>query len=174
MSGQIHQMQVTFLPAEDRLLFRFNTTERNEYNFWLTRRYVRMIWPILKNTLAGFEGNIPPSPAAREALVSFQHQKVMSQADFSTTYQKPPEMQHPLGETPILLSRLRLRHAANGLPILCLHPEQGQGVDIPMSQSLLHSFCGLLAEGLKKAEWNLALDLATSPVPKAGEKVALN
>ena len=35
---QIHQMSVTYLPEQDRILMRINTTEGEEMRMWLTRR----------------------------------------------------------------------------------------------------------------------------------------
>ena len=59
--GQLHQMQIVFVPEQDRLLFRLNTTGRQqqEFRFWLTRRYVRILWKALLNMLKAQDPNEP-------------------------------------------------------------------------------------------------------------------
>ena len=42
--SQLHQMQITYVPVEDRLLYRVNTKHRQEFRFWMTRRYVKLLW----------------------------------------------------------------------------------------------------------------------------------
>jgi hypothetical protein len=37
----ITQFNATYTPEEDRVLFRFNTSESQEYRLWLTRLIVR-------------------------------------------------------------------------------------------------------------------------------------
>ena len=48
---QIHQMSVTYLPEQDRILMRINTTEGEEMRMWLTRRLMVGLWPLLSKLL---------------------------------------------------------------------------------------------------------------------------
>ena len=48
---QIHQMSVTYLPEQDRILLRINTTEGEETRMWLTRRLMVGLWPLLTKLL---------------------------------------------------------------------------------------------------------------------------
>ena len=50
MSG-INQIQMRFVPLEDRVLWRLNTVDSSGYQFWLTRRYVKLLWPVLLKML---------------------------------------------------------------------------------------------------------------------------
>ena len=50
-SMQIHQMSVTYLPEQDRILMRINTTEGEEMRMWLTRRLMVGLWPLLTKLL---------------------------------------------------------------------------------------------------------------------------
>ncbi len=47
----IHQLQLAFDAAEDRLLFRLSTTAGEEFRVFLTRRFVKMLWPHLVRTM---------------------------------------------------------------------------------------------------------------------------
>jgi len=158
--GRIHQMQISFSVAEDRLFFRFNTTDKHEFRFWFTRRYVKTLWQgleklLLKQTQTAY--NV--TPKVQKALLSFQHEQVVAKSDFSKQYEQD-NMTMPLGETPILLSRFQIKMAQNGDPILCFHPEKGSGVELNMDEKLLHSFAQLLTNAVNKTEWDLHYQIA--------------
>ena len=50
--SQIAQVQITFAAAEDRLLMRMTTNAREEFRFWLTRRFVAALRPHLGKSLS--------------------------------------------------------------------------------------------------------------------------
>lgn len=153
--AQIQQIQLRFEPQEDRLLLRLGTNDQNEYRFWLTRRYVRLLWPVLLQLLAKTAGAAAVSDeAARRAVLSFRHEEAVHQSDFDTPFEERSRNM-PLGEVPALLSRVQLKSEPNGTAVLALHPQEGQGVDISMTESLLHGFCKLLADAVTKAEWGI-------------------
>jgi hypothetical protein len=52
----IHELSVVYDEVHDRLLWRINTHEAQEYRFWMTRRLILRLMPHLKTT--GFK----PSP----------------------------------------------------------------------------------------------------------------
>jgi hypothetical protein len=157
---QLHQMQLTFAPEDDRLLFRVNTAggrQRAEFRFWFTRRYVRILWMALMNMLEQRQPKekFKDEIAHTQALVQ-EHRKALEHADFQTQYQESAVF--PLGEVPILLSRVSLKANEAGEQILCLHPTNGQGLELGLNDQILHSFCKLLADSSKTAEWDLPLD----------------
>lgn len=155
--GQLHQMQITFMPEEDRLLFRVNTVgrHREEFRFWFTRRYVRILWQGLMNMLKqGQPGPAGGPPIAKQ--IAEEHRQVVQKADFQTAYQESSLF--PLGEVPILLAKVGLGANAEGVPVLSMQPQQGQGIELSLNRQILHSFCRLLHEATTKAEWDLHLD----------------
>ena len=161
--GQLHQMQIGFVPEQDRLLFRINTTGRQqqEFRFWLTRRYVRILWKALLNMLKSRESSevvqFKEEPT-KSAVLQLEHQEATSKADFQTPYQEANI--HPLGEDPILVSKVALKKTPNGGQQLSMHPSEGQGIDFNLDVKVLHSFCRLLADAAAKAEWDLNLDFS--------------
>ncbi len=166
MSETIHQMQINFTPLEDRLLFRLNTTGKNEFQFWFTRRYVKLLWTTLQKLLAGTKAaGTHPDPQARKAMLSFRHEKLLAQADFSKQYQQENRSQMPLGRQPVLLSKIQVKPGGAGSQVLCLHPETGKGLEIAMNETLLHSFCKLLSDGLRKTDWDLNYKIADFQQP---------
>jgi len=158
---QLHQMQLTFAPEDDRLLFRVNTAggrHRAEFRFWFTRRYVKLLWTALMNMLERRQPQKFPDEIAKTKALAVEHQKAVEQADFQTQYQESAVF--PLGEQPILVSRVTLKENERGEQILCIHPTNGQGLELGLNDQILHSFCKLLADCAKTAEWDLPFDFA--------------
>jgi hypothetical protein len=157
--SSIHQMQMSFVPQQDRLLFRLNTTDHAEFRFWLTRRYVKLFWMALLQQL---EASQPyQNPDIRATVAAFQHQQVIANTDFKTAYQEPENKHFPLGEEPILATRLQFKRTDQGTQMLCVHPDQGQGLEISVDNCLMHSICSLLSKCLKTTDWNLDFELAS-------------
>ena len=48
---KIHQLSVTYLAEQDRILVRINTTAAKEMRLWLTRRLTVGLWPLLSKLL---------------------------------------------------------------------------------------------------------------------------
>jgi len=165
MSEKIHQMQIVFVPVHDRLMFRLNTTDRAEFKVWLTRRYVKLLWQALQQMLNKTQSGMSADPQTRQAMLSFQHEKVLAQTDFATKYQEEPEIRRPLGEEPVLVSKIQIKPGPGNNQVLCMHPEQGQGLEIAFDPTLLHSFCKLLVDGVKKTDWDLEFRIADYAAP---------
>jgi len=159
MSG-INQIQMSFVPGEDRIMLRMNTMDGTGFQFWLTRRYVKLLWTVLLGMLAkDVQIAVQSSDAAKQEMLSFQHQEAAQKMDFSQDFQDQ-EIQQPLGDVPILLAKITVKDRPDGVQILCMHPEKGEGVELALNQTLLHSICKLLQDTVAKAEWDM--DLAQS------------
>ncbi len=163
---QLRQISVDFDPAEDRLRLRIASNEGQEVALWLTRRCVRLMWPLLLRMVEA-----SPSvqlhaadPQARAALVGFQHEQALQQADFSKPYEVGRE--RPLGPEPILVARIHTGQDQTGNHILSLLPAEGQGINLTMDENLLRSCCRLLQNAAARAEWDFALEF---PAGAAGE-----
>ena len=48
---KIHQLSVTYLAEQDRILVRVNTAAAEEMRLWLTRRLMLGLWPLLSKLL---------------------------------------------------------------------------------------------------------------------------
>jgi len=157
----IHQFNLQFNPEEDRLVFRMNTVNKEEFRFFLTRRFVKILWPVLLQLLEkDYAAREPERSYAAKELVSFEREKVLSQADFGQKYQADI-MRYPLGEDNILLTRIQIKQKGN-VHILCLFPSAGQGVEIPVNPVFLHTFSKLLMDLVAKTDWDMQLRFAES------------
>ena len=47
MSSPLHQMTMGFSAEDDRLLLRLSTRDMTEYQLWLTRSFVKVLWGAL-------------------------------------------------------------------------------------------------------------------------------
>ena len=158
---KLHQIQVKFTPLEDRLLLRVQTEDRSEFRFWLTRRFVKTLWPVLVKMLAADRTVRSQSdPQARQAVLSFQHQAAVERSDFETKYRQAVAAT-PLGEAPVLLYDFALAERALH-PVLCLRPGQGPGIELTLTGTMLHSLCHLLADAVAGAGWDMRLKIGTS------------
>ena len=172
--SQISQIQIKFVATEDRLLLRVSSSSQQEFRFWLTARLVKMLYPALYDTLAKTSSIAANNvPQAKHDVVAFEHQQAVAKTDFKTGF-KEVKQDYPLGKTPILVTKCQLRPNPDGNTILALAPEQGQGIDINLSNELLHSFTKLLIDACKTAEWPLDAQPLSQASPASGDNVTLN
>jgi hypothetical protein len=160
---------------EDRLYLRMNTQDGQEFRFWLTRRFVRLLWPVLTRLIesrAQAQTQHLENLEVKKAMASFRHQEALAQTQANAPYQEGREL--PLGEAPVLLSRIAVKPGENQTPMLSLHPEQGPGIDLAMGDTLLNAFSKLLADTLKSTEWDLNFALGFMDGDEARKHVRLN
>lgn len=153
----IHQIQLVYNAQEDRILLRILSTERAEFRFWLTRRYVKLLWSILLKMLER-----DPSAAmhadenVRRTMLGFQHENVVRGGEFAKPFEEGVSVM-PLGANPVLLSRISGKQPGQQQQLLCLHPEQGQGIDLGVNAGLLHMISKLLVDAVAQSDWDIKL-----------------
>jgi hypothetical protein len=168
---KLHQLKVDYHAEQDRLLMLIATSEGVELRMWLTRRFVKLLWPLLVKLAEEASPRIrtQASPEARKALLGIEHQQAVEKADFSKAYERKPRSM-PLGDEPLLLGRIQTGHDRKGQPVLALHPAEGQGVTLTLDPVLLHSVCRLLQAAVKKSGWDMELKLPGSEPAPAEER----
>ncbi len=171
----IRQLQVRYVPMEDRLLTRINTRDGIEIRFWLTRRLMQRLWPELLRAGAhqAAQALIQKSekatllPETRDVALSMARASAMAQGDFTTAFDDQASTL-PLGEAPLLISRIKLSFDSQGEVRLNLSPEDERVIGMILQPALLHAFCELLYRETAKSGWNLDLKLEDAPL---GERV---
>lgn len=160
----VHQVQLKYDAGEDRSLLRINTLDKCEYQFWITRRFTRLLWTVLVRMLES-TGDVVrrQDQAAKSAILSFEHEKVTSSTDFTTKYHDDAT-RTPLGESPLLLAKIEVKPDSGSMPRLGLHPLEGRGLELAMDDKLLHLFCTLLAKAAQSADWHLDLSIGDETV----------
>jgi hypothetical protein len=157
---RLHQLKIDFDAEQDRMLMLIAASEKVEVRMWLTRRFVKLLWPLLVKLAEEASPRIrtQPNPEARKALLSIEHEQAVSKANFSKPYDDSSRAT-PLGAEPLLLARIQTGHDPNGQPVLAMHPSEGQGVTLTLDPVLLHSVCRLLQAAVKKSDWDMDLKL---------------
>jgi hypothetical protein len=170
---RLHQLNLDFIPEQDRLLLRVNTDHQLEVRLWLTRRALRILWPLLvKMMRSSPEVALQSNPEARDALVGMQHEQALSRADFAKSFDEAPRAM-PLGAEPLLVVRIQASTDGDGNQVLRLLPQQGQGIHLTLDNTMLHSFCELVQKAVAKSDWNLELELpALQPTMGNGDAAA--
>ena len=158
-SSKLRQLELAYNPLHDRLLLKLHMQDLTQFHMWLTRRFTRLLWPILQKLLLSEEkSEVEQREENQRIEQAFHKEQAMraagAQAEapkrFGTTISK-----QPFGTEPILLSRIEIKPAEGVLGILCLYPEQGPGFEIGIDSVITKSLCRLIVEVSQKAEWDL-------------------
>lgn len=151
---------MAFNAQEDRILLRILSSERAEFRFWLTRRYVKLLWQVLLKLIERDPATaVHADEKVRRVMLGFQHQNVVSGGEFAKPFEEGMNTL-PLGAAPVLLSRITGKQPdpqQQRQQQLSLHPEQGQGIDLGVNPELLHMISKLLVDAVKQSDWDLKL-----------------
>ena len=171
---QIHQMSVTYLPEQDRILMRINTREGEEMRMWLTRRLMVGLWPLMTRLLtdhllkleAGGATLARADESLKKMLADFRKEEFLSKADFETPYQEGAA-RLPLGEEPLLITDVDATPQPGG-PLRLGFNERPPGGEKPrsftleMQPKLMQGLMHLLDTALTQSGWREAF---TGPMP---------
>jgi len=157
----IKQFNGEWVAQEDRVMFRFNTHENEEFSLWLTRR---MVQGVLQGTqhlaVKNLEKHHPPQVA--QAVQAFQQQAVAQQVKFEDSYQSAA--QKPLGEAPILVIGLVMNQMEDQTAIE-FQMNNGQSVNLKLPLPVLQLMVTLLNKLQDTAGWGVGLSEADPGAP---------
>ena len=159
----IHQLSVTYHPAEDRLLVRISSQESEEFRLWLTRRLTLALMPGLKQTAADQLARqtksddlaAPPDIQRQRIVENFRKEALTYASDFKT----PPHAKDsalPMGKQPLLVTELKMTLLKSGkLQLVFIEklPESERNVQIAIGLQLTQGLLQLLNKCLKKSQW---------------------
>lgn len=170
---QLRQIQVTHDVVQDRLVLRVATQADEEFRIFLTRRFLRELWPHLCAMLAGHLKSAAPAPAQSAATGT------------ATSFDQPfrdDNATYPLGLQPLLASEAKLEPAGDGCANLLFREGRERRCNIVVNADLMQALCAMLRACSEKAGWNLGLDYggpaagnaAAAPTPAPGAKTLLH
>jgi hypothetical protein len=177
----IHQLSVTYLPEEDRILARINTTAGEEMRLWLTRRLMLGLWPLLSKTMTGQLLRLEAAGSSLETasdelksmLADFRKQEFLQNADFETPY-KEEQAILPLGAEPLLVTDVDAAPLPNGRLRLSFHEKRPSKADnqpeprkfqMEMEPRLMQGLLHLLEQALVQSRWRDSFE----PAPSSSE-----
>lgn len=163
---RLEQFNAAYDALQDRILLRIRTSNDAEYRFWITRRFLSLLWPVLMKMVDEFSARkAPGDPLTRSTLAELAHGNAVGNADFKSEYKDG--CQFPLGETPVLLAKISLMPIKGETQTLVMLPLDGQGINLDLDERLAHITARLLQQAAAGAEWGLKLDVAVGS-PMAG------
>ncbi len=155
---QLEQFSASYDAAQDRLLLRIRSSDDAEFRFWITRRYLALLWPLLMKMADDFSARKTSDPLTRNTLAELAHGEAVNKADFGSAYRDGST--YPLGEEPILLGRVTVKPLQGNTQTLTLLPQEGQGINLDLDEKLVHVLARLLQQAATTAEWGLTLEVA--------------
>ena len=162
MSNRLHQLNASYDLMQDRVLLSIGTEDGTEFRFWVTRRYLLLLWSVLGKVAAACAGaRASGDPIRREALAEMAHHEAQRHADFKAPYRAGDK--HPLGADPVLLAKIVVRQSPQGPATVSLLPPEGPGVDLGLDERMTHLLASLLQRVAIQAEWQLALPPLAPP-----------
>jgi hypothetical protein len=178
----IHQVSVSYVQEQDRLLIRINGKEGGELRAWLTRRLALALLPVLsqstteqisKVAAAAVTTALPAAGAGADdqrgqLLAAFETEAALRSGDFETPYQATPDAAAAplLSPEPLLLTEVKVTLLGSGqLRLQLFEKLPGQEavrtfqvmMDPQLSNGLLH----LLHQSVNASQW---LHLPALPV----------
>ncbi len=164
----IHQVSVSYVHEQDRLLIRINGKEGGEIRAWLTRRLALALLPILSKTTSEQMKKIaaPAAPAVSledqrgQLVTAFKKEAALRTGDFETPYQgRQGQPSDPvLGPEPLLLTEVKVTLHDNGQMQLQLFEKMpGQATvrnfQVMMDPQLSNGLLQLLHQSLNASQW---------------------
>ena len=82
---RLHQLKIDYEAEQDRLLMLVSASDGVEVRLALTRRFVKLLWPLLLKLAEEASPRIrtQANPEARKALFGMEHEQAVARADFS-------------------------------------------------------------------------------------------
>lgn len=172
MTAKLHQITVTYLPAEDRLLLRIGTTEHTEYRLFLTRRFITGLWPLLGGQLtaaadlsgiraaadADAAAQAAVDPDVKEAVLGMEHQELIQESNFQETHAED-NVDLTANSGPLVVTGAKVKPWDGKQLIIEFQTADKMNVTVTLDKRLLHGFCHMLATTVASAEWGLNLTI---------------
>jgi hypothetical protein len=182
----IHQLNLGYLPDQDRVLARINTTTGVEFRLWFTRRLTIGLLPVLRKVLAdqvqrslsadpAESGLFANDPKAREFLGEFKKEQALQQADFKTPYKALAT--EVAAQEPLLVSEVQMTPLANGQVEIKFSAKPLQSgnkaeVRLALDHKLMHGLLHLLEKSFNESKWGQVALAGVEGEPAADPPVA--
>lgn len=192
----IHQVSVSYVQEQDRLLMRINGKEGGELRAWLTRRLTLALLPVLSQTTTEQISKVAAGAAASvqavvgagvgteaqrsQALAAFEKEAALRSGDFETPYQAPPAdtpAEPVLGPEPLLLTEVKVTLLGSGQLRLQLFEklpgqEDVRNFQIMMDPQLSNALLQLLHQSVNASQWLLLPAIPGNDIPVTGTEPA--
>lgn len=148
----VRQLQVASDSVQDRLILRIATDSNEEIRIFLTRRFLREIWPHLSRLLAS---QLAKATAPADSDAEYEA------ASFEQPF-KEDNPTYPLGATPLLASEMTFEGSADDFTRLILREGRERSFSLALTGELLQALCSMLRAASEQAKWDLGLNYESS------------
>lgn len=160
MSDRLKKLSVEYSQSEDRLRLRAVSSSDTEFQFWITRRIVKMMWGGLVSALEKSMGADGQSNEARKALLSLHHQDAVEARAFSHSKKKKPRNEKPVP----LATVVKIGNRENGAVQLTFVTDTKKEYGLKLPEDSVHALCHLIQGATEKAKWELDLQIGDDAV----------
>jgi hypothetical protein len=163
---QIHQLSVTYLAEQDRILARIKSSSAEEVRVWLTRRLMLGLWPLLTKLLTGHLLKLEAAGRSLDAadeslkkmLADFRKEEFLRQADFDTPFDER-SARMPLGAEPLLVTDVDAAPLDDGRLRLTFNErlpqvDEPRSFQVELQPDLMQGLMHLLEQSLARAQWS--------------------
>lgn len=158
MTSPLHQMTMGYSAADDRLLLRLSTRDMTEYQLWLTRRFVKVMWKALIQIL---EKAPQASPQAKGPVMAAEHMEAVRTAELSRKHDEGTKKATP---EPELVTGGTVKAVAGGLTRLVFNTKGGLTYTFTLNKKFLHLLLHLTASCSTRAGWGLEMAVGSGNV----------
>ena len=164
----ITQLNATYVPLEDRVLFRFNVRDGAEYRLWLTRAMVGGLLRACGDVAVKSVAKEHPLQYAKD-ISDFKQQAVAKTTQFT---EFKPASNLPMGEVPLLVHRVDFT-LEGAIFVLAFCLVTNQTITLRLNDDLFSKFRLLLGEIEKKASWRLSSSMIQDAISATDEMGSL-
>jgi hypothetical protein len=187
MTSPLHQLTMTYSPEQDRVMLRIGTKENTEYQLWMTRRFVRIMWraliQIMERDLNLAKDWVPEDRVTEDRVPKDQVPKDRAPKDRAPKDQVPEvkdaimAMQH---QESVQNSDFSQKHAKGNVNLMAntgallvigcqvkpvnedrtrinFKTDKGTGIEFFLNKKLLHALCHMIIKSAQRAQWDLDL-----------------
>jgi hypothetical protein len=149
----LRQFNATYVPEEDRVLFRLTTNANEEYRLWFTRSRVAEFLGLGEKAavLKLAKDNDELLPQQAKAVAEFQQQAAKESAQFT---QFEPAARLPLGAEPLLVKAL-VMNLQDQVLVLQLEMSASRVLTLRLNDDMFSKLRILFDNISQKARWQL-------------------
>ena len=189
MTSPLHQLTMTYSPEQDRVMLRIGTKENTEYQLWMTRRFIRIMWRALIKIMES-DPNLAKDQEPKEQVTKNKMGRDQAPKDRAKKEQLPNDQAPEVKDAIMAMQHQELiqnsdfsqKHAKGNVNLMAntgallviggqvkpvneertrinLKTDKGTGIEFFLNKKLLHALCHMIIKSAHRAQWDLDLSV---------------
>jgi hypothetical protein len=152
--SNLHQIQLSYDQQQDRLILVLFTQDWSEFKFWITRRIAEALGKILQQLLKNLKLNEKhQQQETKEIQGKIEQEK--AQRQLGAEKYASHLTRKPLGEEPLLISKIMAKAEESGVCVLHFENSGGQSIEFKGDSTLLIALAQLIERSANQADWKI-------------------